>query len=121
MTGIISALALPGAASAPSRLQKQWRKPEPKASYDAIIVGAADTAGRAYYWRKSMADQYPVLEKAGSRRQHRPQYHHHSLHYLFNESAALYDHSVKLWENLSQVLTTTSVLAARSHELAHGP
>ncbi len=28
--------------------------------------------------------------------------------YLFNESAALYDHSLKLWEDLSQASRTTT-------------
>ena len=33
--------------------------------------------------------------------------------YLFNESAALYDHSVKLWENLSQVLNYNVMFSPR--------
>jgi sarcosine oxidase subunit beta len=33
--------------------------------------------------------------------------------YLFNESAALYDHSLKLWENLSQVLNYNVMFSPR--------
>ncbi len=33
--------------------------------------------------------------------------------YLFNESAALYDHSLKMWEDLSQVLNYNVMFSAR--------
>src|SRR6266403_1895751 len=67
--------------------QPQWRKPEPKARYDAIIGGGGGHAGR----------NTTILPS----------------NYLVNESAALYDHSVKLWENLSQVLNYNVMFSPR--------
>src|SRR5258708_4678832 len=96
--------------------QTQWRKPEPKARYDAIIVGGGGHGlGAAYYLAKEHGlTNIAVLEKGwiGGGNTGRNTTIIRS-NYLFNESAALYDHSVKLWENLSQVLNYNVMFSPR--------
>src|ERR1700733_13076127 len=96
--------------------QKQWRKPEPKARYDAIIVGGGGHGlGAAYYLAKEHGlTNIAVLEKGwiGGGNTGRNTTIIRS-NYLFNESAALYDHSVKLWEDLSQALNYNVMLSRR--------
>src|ERR1700686_4746057 len=96
--------------------QTQWRKPEPKARYDAIIVGGGGHGlGAAYYLAKEHGlTNIAVLEKGwiGGGNTGRNTTIIRS-NYLFNESAALYDHSVKLWEKLSQVLNYNVMFSPR--------
>ncbi len=96
--------------------QKQWRKAEPKPSYDAIIVGGGGHGlGAAYYLAKEHGlTNIAVLEKGwiGGGNTGRNTTIIRS-NYLFNESAALYDHSLKLWENLSQVLNYNVMFSPR--------
>src|SRR5450755_491928 len=96
--------------------QKQWRKPEPKARYDAIIVGGGGHGlGAAYYLAKEHGlTNIAVLEKGwiGGGNTGRNTTIIRS-NYLFNESAALYDHSLKLWEDLSQVLNYNVMFSPR--------
>jgi len=96
--------------------QTQWRKPEPKASYDAIIVGGGGHGlGAAYYLAKEHGlTNIAVLEKGwiGGGNTGRNTTIIRS-NYLFDESAALYDHSLKLWENLSQVLNYNVMFSPR--------
>src|SRR5713226_5629623 len=96
--------------------QHQWRKAEPKQSYDAIIVGGGGHGlGAAYYLAKEHGlTNIAVLEKGwiGGGNTGRNTTIIRS-NYLFNESAALYDHSVKLWENLSHVLNYNVMFSPR--------
>src|ERR1700682_2164874 len=96
--------------------QKQWRKPEPKASYDAIIVGGGGHGlGAAYYLAKEHGlTNIAVVEKGwiGGGNTGRNTTIIRS-NYLFNESAALYDHSVKMWETLSQELNYNVMFSPR--------
>jgi sarcosine oxidase subunit beta len=94
----------------------QWRKPDPKPQYDAIIVGGGGHGlGAAYYLAKEHGlTNIAVLEKGwiGGGNTGRNTTIIRS-NYLFNESAALYDHSLKMWENLSQVLNYNVMFSPR--------
>ena len=94
----------------------QWRKAQPKPSYDAVIVGGGGHGlGTAYYLAKEHGlGNIAVLEKGwiGGGNTGRNTTIIRS-NYLFNESAALYDHSLKLWESLSQALNYNVMFSPR--------
>ncbi|HEX3848647.1 MAG TPA: sarcosine oxidase subunit beta family protein [Steroidobacteraceae bacterium] len=94
----------------------QWRKPQPKAGYDAIIVGGGGHGlGAAYYLAKEHGlGSVAVLEKGwiGGGNTGRNTTVIRS-NYLFDESAALYDHSLKMWSDLSQVLNYNVMFSPR--------
>src|SRR6516165_1685922 len=96
--------------------REQWRKPSPKPEYDSIIVGGGGHGlGAAYYLAKEHGlTNIAVVEKGwiGGGNTGRNTTIIRS-NYLFNESAALYDHSVKLWEDLSQVLNYNVMFSPR--------
>jgi sarcosine oxidase subunit beta len=96
--------------------QNQWRKAAPKPRYDAIIVGGGGHGlGAAYYLAQEHGlTNIAVLEKGwiGGGNTGRNTTIIRS-NYLFNESAALYDHSLKMWEDLSQVLNYNVMFSAR--------
>src|SRR6202522_3957269 len=96
--------------------RKQWRKAEPKARYDAIIVGGGGHGlGAAYYLAKEHGmTNIAVLEKGwiGGGNTGRNTTIIRS-NYLFNESAALYDHAVKMWGDLSQALNYNVMFSPR--------
>src|ERR1700692_2822799 len=96
--------------------QKQWRKAEPKAAYDAVIVGGGGHGlGAAYYLAKEHGlTHISVLEEGWIGRGNTGR--NTTIirsNYLFNESAALYDHSVKMWETLSQELNYNVMFSPR--------
>src|SRR6202522_2950225 len=96
--------------------RKQWHKAEPKARYDAIIVGGGGHGlGAAYYLAKEhRLTRVAVLEKGciGGGNTGRNTTIIRS-NYLFNESAALYDHALKMWESLSQDLNYNVMFSPR--------
>ena len=96
--------------------QPQWRKAEPKPAYDAIIVGGGGHGlGAAYYLAKEHnLRNVAVLEKGwiGGGNTGRNTTIIRS-NYLRDESAALYDHALKLWEGLSQELNYNVMFSQR--------
>jgi sarcosine oxidase subunit beta len=96
--------------------REQWRRAEPKAEYDAVIVGGGGHGiGTAYYLAAEHGlTRIAVLEKGwiGGGNTGRNTTIIRS-NYLFDESARLYDHSVKMWEHLSQVLNFNVMFSPR--------
>ena len=100
-----------------------WESPEPKKGYDVIIVGGGGHGlGTAYYLAKEHGiKNIAVIEKGwlGGGNTGRNTTIIRS-NYLWNESAHLYDHSVKLWENLSEELNFNMMFSQRGvMNLAH--
>lgn len=96
--------------------EPQWPSPELKASYDVVIVGAGGHGlATAYYLAKEHGiTNVAVLEKGwlGGGNTGRNTTIIRS-NYLYDESAALYDHAVKLWEGLSQELNYNVMYSPR--------
>ena len=96
--------------------QHQWRRAEPKPAYDAVIVGGGGHGlGTAYYLAKEHGlTRIAVLEKGwiGGGNTGRNTTIIRS-NYLNDESAALYDHALKLWESLSQELNYNVMFSPR--------
>ena len=96
--------------------REQWRRAEPKAEYDAVIVGGGGHGlGTAYYLAAEHGlTRIAVVEKGwiGGGNTGRNTTIIRS-NYLFDESARLYDHSVKMWKDLSQVLNYNVMFSPR--------
>ena len=96
--------------------ERQWRAPEPKAAYDVVIVGAGGHGlATAYYLAKQHGiTNVAVIEKGwlGGGNTGRNTTIIRS-NYLYDESAALYEHAVKLWEGLSQDLNYNVMYSQR--------
>ena len=95
---------------------EQWRSPEPKPAYDVIIVGAGGHGlATAYYLASEHGIRnIAVLDKGwlGGGNTGRNTTIIRS-NYLWDESAAIYEHSVKLWETLSQALNYNVMYSPR--------
>jgi sarcosine oxidase subunit beta len=94
----------------------QWRAPEPKAAYDVIIVGAGGHGlATAYYLAKEHGiTNVAVLEKGwlGGGNTGRNTTIIRS-NYLWEESEAIYEHALKLWETLSRELNYNVMYSPR--------
>jgi methylglutamate dehydrogenase subunit A len=95
---------------------RAWRDPEPKAAYEVVIIGGGGHGlATAYYLAKEhgVAD-VAVLEKGwlGGGNTGRNTTIVRS-NYLLNANAAFYEHSLKLWEGLSQDLNFNVMLSQR--------
>ncbi len=103
--------------------KKMWRSPEPRKFYDIIIVGGGGHGlGTAYYLAKEHGlKNIAVIEKGwlGGGNTGRNTTIIRS-NYLWDESAHLYEHSLKLWENLSSELNYNVMFSQRGVlNLAH--
>jgi sarcosine oxidase subunit beta len=95
---------------------EQWRSPEPRASYDVVIVGAGGHGlATAYYLaREHGVRNVAVLERGwlGGGNTGRNTTVIRS-NYLWDESAMLYEHALKLWEGLAQELNYNVMYSPR--------
>jgi sarcosine oxidase subunit beta len=95
---------------------EQWRSPEPRAAYDVVIVGAGGHGlATAYYLAKEYGVRnVAVLERGwlGGGNTGRNTTIIRS-NYLWDASAALYEHALKLWEGLSQELNYNVMYSPR--------
>lgn len=96
--------------------QRVWRNPTPKPSYDVIIVGGGGHGlATAYYLAKEFGvTNVAVIEKGylGGGNTARNTTIVRS-NYLWDESAHLYEHAMKLWEGLSQELNYNVMFSQR--------
>ncbi len=100
-----------------------WRSPEPREFYDVIIIGGGGHGlGTAYYLAKEHGlKNIAVIEKGwlGGGNTGRNTTIIRS-NYLWDDSAHLYEHSLKLWENLSNDLNYNVMFSQRGvMNLAH--
>lgn len=103
--------------------QKVWRSPEPKESYDAVIIGGGGHGlATAYYLAKEHGmTNIAVIEKGwlGGGNTGRNTTIVRS-NYLNDESAGLYDHALDLWKTLSTELNYNVMYSPRGViNLAH--
>ncbi|WP_295689125.1 sarcosine oxidase subunit beta family protein [uncultured Brevibacterium sp.] len=100
-----------------------WRNPEPRASYDVVIVGGGGHGlATAYYLAVNHGiTNTAVLEKgwlAGGNMARNTAIIRSN--YLWDESAAIYEHSLKLWEELPAALDYDFLFSQRGvMNLAH--
>jgi sarcosine oxidase, subunit beta len=111
------------AISRHQRWPRLWRDPDPRPRYDVVIVGAGGHGlATAYYLAKEHGiTNVAVLEKGwlGGGNTGRNTTIIRS-NYLVDESAALYEHSLKLWEGLTAELNFNLMLSQRGVlNLAH--
>jgi len=100
-----------------------WRKAAPRARYDVVIIGGGGHGlATAYYLAKEHGvSDVAVLEKGaiGLGNTGRNTTIIRS-NYLWDESARIYEHSLKLWEGLSAELNFNLMLSQRGVvNLAH--
>ena len=92
-----------------------WREPEPKLSYDVIIVGGGHGLATAYYLAKEHSiTNVAVLEKGwlGSGNIGRNTTIIRS-NYMLPENNPFYEWSMKLWENFEQDLNFNAMVSQR--------
>jgi sarcosine oxidase subunit beta len=105
------------------RWRRAWRSPQPKNHYDVIIIGAGGHGlATAYYLAtKHGVRSIAVLEKGhlgGGNSGRNTQVCRSN--YFYPESAAFYEHSLKLYESLSSDLNFNIMLSQRGNlELSH--
>ena len=96
--------------------QQAWRSPEPKKSYDAIIIGGGGHGLATAYYLAAVhrITNIAVIEKGwlGGGNTGRNTTIIRS-NYMWDESAAIYDHALKLWEGLTQDLNFNLMFSQR--------
>jgi len=96
--------------------QKAWKDPTIKKEYDAVIIGGGGHGlATAYYLaKKHNMTNIAVVEKSwiGGGNTGRNTTIIRS-NYLWDASAGLYDHALKLWEGLSQEINYNVMFSQR--------
>ncbi len=104
---------------------RAWRSPDPRSAYDVLIIGGGGhgLATAFYLSREHGICNVAVLEKGwiGLGNTGRNTTIVRS-NYLWDEAAHLYEHSLKLWEDLSRALNFNVMFSQRGvYNLAHTP
>ena len=96
--------------------EKQWRSPEPKREYDVVVIGAGGHGlATAYYLAKEHGVRnVAVLERGylGGGNTGRNTTIVRS-NYLWDESTALYEKAMKMWEGLAQDINYNVMFSQR--------
>ena len=105
--------------------QRQWRDPEPKPHYDIVIIGGGlHGLATAYYLARNHGlRNIAVVEKSwlGGGNAGRNTTIVRS-NYMMRGNRQFYEHSLKLWENLSHELNYNVMFSQRHHvSLLHSP
>jgi sarcosine oxidase subunit beta len=106
-------------------LTRLWRNPEPRAAYDVVVVGGGGHGlATAYYLAKNHGiTNVAVLERgwlAGGNMARNTTIIRSN--YLWDESAGIYEHALKLWEGLEEELGYEILFSQRGVlNLAHSP
>ncbi len=107
----------------PEHPDRLWRNPDPKPSYDAVVVGGGGHGlATAYFLAKNHGmTNIAVVEKgwlAGGNMARNTTIIRSN--YLWDESAAIYEHALKLWERLPEELDYDFLFSQRGvMNLAH--
>ncbi len=116
MRGYSAFALLAGALSGHRRWARAWRDAAPRPAYDVVIIGGGGHGlATAYYLAKAHGiANVAVLEKGwiGGGNTGRNTTIVRS-NYLWDESAALYEHALKLWEGLSSELNYNVMFSQR--------
>jgi sarcosine oxidase, subunit beta len=107
----------------PQHPDRLWRHPEPKSSYDVVIIGGGGHGLAAAYYLAKNHDitNVAVVERgwlAGGNMARNTAVIRSN--YLWDESAAIYEHALKLWEGLAEELDYDLLFSQRGvMNLAH--